>query len=52
MSVLWAEWSRVQIPLETRDVSLLQNVETGSGAHKASIQHVLGLFLAGKFSGF
>jgi hypothetical protein len=52
MSMLWAEWFRVQIPLEARGVSLLQHVETGSGAHQASILYILGLFLAGKVSGF
>ena len=31
----------VRIPLEARDCSLLQNVQTGSGAHSASIQWVV-----------
>ena len=52
MSALRAEWSGIRIPLEARDDSLLQNVETSSGAHQASIQHVLGLFLAAKVSKF
>jgi len=33
---LWAVWSRVHIPAGARNLSLLQNTQTVSGAHPAS----------------
>jgi hypothetical protein len=33
---LWAVWSRVHIPARARDLSLLQNIQTASGAHPPS----------------
>jgi hypothetical protein len=33
---LQAGWSRIHIPVGPRDLSLLQNIQTGTGAHPAS----------------
>jgi hypothetical protein len=47
-SKLRAERSGFRIPVETRDFSLLQNVQAGTRAHPASCQWVLGFFPGGK----
>ena len=36
MTRLWAGWSWVRIPAGTRDLSLLQSIQTGSGSHPVS----------------
>jgi len=51
MTRLWIGRSGVQIPVWAGVLSLLQNFETGSGAHTIPIQWVTRFFPRGKATG-
>ena len=48
---LWAKWSSFQILVGARRLSLLQNIQTSSGAHSASHSMSTSLFPGGKVAG-
>jgi len=43
---LWAGRSRVQIPVKARDLSVVHNIHTGSGAHPADAVYTLNPYIS------